>query len=163
MSKSTQSSISHSPIPYKQLKAFLWVIGFHRIWIPKNIQPLADTFYLPYLNLLWELLRQQADQIMPHPITTSIKPSDLILLKDLWPSPLGPWWTGPRLVILAMPTAVKLNGAPLVAAPFKDKTLLTNFRLFHYKKGWVLLHTTGCHMATPPLQTLSLFHSCRSS
>jgi hypothetical protein len=46
--------------------------------------PLAD--YLPYLNLLHELLRQQADQILLHPtegpITISIKPGDLVL-KDL--------------------------------------------------------------------------------
>jgi hypothetical protein len=50
-----------------------------------------------------------------------------------------------------------------VAATFKDKTLPTNFRLFHYKKGWVLLHTTGPHVAMPLLQTLSLFHSFISS
>jgi hypothetical protein len=25
---------------------------------------------------------------------------------------LEPWWTGPHLVILTMPTAVKLNGIP---------------------------------------------------
>jgi hypothetical protein len=74
---------------------------------------LAD--YLPYLNLLRELLRQHADQILPHPsegpITTSVKPEDLVLLKDLLPSPLGPWWTGPHLIILTPPTAVKLNGS----------------------------------------------------
>jgi hypothetical protein len=29
--------------------------------------PLAD--YLPYLNLLKELFREHADQILPHPIT----------------------------------------------------------------------------------------------
>jgi hypothetical protein len=74
---------------------------------PTDSAPLAD-----YLNLLWELLRQQAAQILPHPsegpITISI-PGDLSLLKDLRPSPLGPQWTGPHLVILTMPTAVKLN------------------------------------------------------
>jgi hypothetical protein len=52
---------------------------------PTDSAPLAD--YLPYLNLLWELLRQKADQILPHPskglITISIKPGDLALLKDL--------------------------------------------------------------------------------
>jgi hypothetical protein len=50
-----------------------------------------------------------------------------------------------------------------VAAPFKDKTLPTNFRLFHYSKGWVLLHTARPLTATPLLQILSLFHSCISS
>jgi hypothetical protein len=52
---------------------------------PTGSAPLAD--YLPYLNLLWELLREHADQILPHPsegpITISIKPGDLALLKDL--------------------------------------------------------------------------------
>jgi hypothetical protein len=47
--------------------------------------PLAD--YVPYLNLIWELLRQLADQILPHPsegpVTISVKPGDLVLLKDL--------------------------------------------------------------------------------
>jgi hypothetical protein len=69
--------------------------------------------YLPYLNLLQELLRQQADQILSQPsegpVTTSTKPGDLVLFKDLQPSLLGPWWTGPHLVILIMPTTVKLN------------------------------------------------------
>jgi hypothetical protein len=47
--------------------------------------PLAD--YLPYLNLLRELLREHADQILPYPsegpITISVKAGDLVLLKDL--------------------------------------------------------------------------------
>jgi hypothetical protein len=47
--------------------------------------PLAD--YLPYLNLLQELLREHADQILPHcsegPVTISVKPGDLVLLNDL--------------------------------------------------------------------------------
>jgi hypothetical protein len=81
---------------------------------PTDSAPLA--VYLPYLNLLQELLRQQADQILPHPtegpITTSVKPGDLVPLKDLRPSTLGPRWTSPHLVILTMPTAVKLNGIP---------------------------------------------------
>jgi hypothetical protein len=52
---------------------------------PTDPAPLAD--YLPYLNLLRELLREHADQILPHPsegpITTSVKPGNLVLLKDL--------------------------------------------------------------------------------
>jgi hypothetical protein len=72
--------------------------------------PLAD--YLPYLNLLRELLREHADQILPHPITISVKPGHLVLLKDLLPSPLELQWTSPHLVILTTPTAVKLNGIP---------------------------------------------------
>jgi hypothetical protein len=51
---------------------------------PTDSAPLAD--YLPYLNLLQELLREHTDQILPHPtkgpITISIKPGDLVL-KDL--------------------------------------------------------------------------------
>jgi hypothetical protein len=77
---------------------------------PTDPAPLAD--YLPYLNLLRELLREHADQILPHPITISVKPGDLVLLKDLLPSPLGLWWTSPHLVILTTPTAVELNGIP---------------------------------------------------
>jgi hypothetical protein len=46
---------------------------------PTDSPPLAD--YLPYLNLLRELLRQHADQILPHPITISVKPGHLVLLK----------------------------------------------------------------------------------
>jgi hypothetical protein len=77
---------------------------------PTDSAPLAD--YLPYLNLLRELLRQHADQILPHPITISVKPEDLVLLKDLPPSPLVLWWTSPHLIILTIPTSVKLNGIP---------------------------------------------------
>jgi hypothetical protein len=77
---------------------------------PTDPAPLAT--YLPYLNLLRELLREHADQTLPHPITISVKPRDLVLLKDLLPSPLGLWCTSPHLVILTTPTAVKLNGIP---------------------------------------------------
>jgi hypothetical protein len=77
---------------------------------PTNSASLAD--YLSYLKFLRELLRKHADQILPHPITISVKPGDLVLLKDLLPSPLGLWWTSPHLVILMTPTAVKLNGLP---------------------------------------------------
>jgi hypothetical protein len=47
---------------------------------PTDPAPLAD--YQPYLNLLRELLREHAEQIMSHPITISIKPGDLFLLND---------------------------------------------------------------------------------
>jgi hypothetical protein len=45
---------------------------------PTDSAPLAD--YLPYLNLLRELLREHVDQILPHPITISVKPGDLVIL-----------------------------------------------------------------------------------
>jgi hypothetical protein len=77
---------------------------------PTDSAPLAD--YLPYLSLLRELLREQADQILPHPIAISVKPGDLFLPKDLLPSPLGLRWTSPLLVILTTPTAVRLNRIP---------------------------------------------------
>jgi hypothetical protein len=77
---------------------------------PTDLVPLAD--YLPYLNLLRELLREHADQLLSHPITISVKPEDLVLLKDLLPSPLGLQWTSPHLVILTTPTTVKLNEIP---------------------------------------------------
>jgi hypothetical protein len=79
---------------------------------PTDSASLAD--YLPYLNLLWELLREQADQILPHssegPVTISVKP---------WLGSCSPKGSltlstgrGPHLIILTMPTAVKLNGIP---------------------------------------------------
>jgi hypothetical protein len=78
--------------------------------LPTDPAPLAD--YLPYLNLLRELLREPADQILLYSMTISVKPGDLILLKDLQPPPFGLLWTRPHLVILTTPTAVKLNGIP---------------------------------------------------
>jgi hypothetical protein len=54
---------------------------------PRDSAPLVD--YLPYLNLLRELLIEHADQTLPHPITISVKPGDVVLLKDILPSPLG--------------------------------------------------------------------------
>jgi hypothetical protein len=79
-----------------------------------DLASLADN--IPYLNLLQELLREHADQILPHPsegpVTISVKPGDLVFLKDLRPSPLGPQWTRSYLVIVTTPTIVKLNGIP---------------------------------------------------
>jgi hypothetical protein len=77
---------------------------------PTDPAPLAD--YLPNLNLLRELLKEHTDQILPHPVTISVKPGDLFLLKDLLPCPLGLRWTSPHLVILTTPTAVQLNRIP---------------------------------------------------
>jgi hypothetical protein len=77
---------------------------------PSDPDPLAD--YLPYFNLLQELLREHADQIMPHPITIFVKPGDLVLLKDLLPSPLELWWTSPHLVILKYPMLSSSMGSP---------------------------------------------------
>jgi hypothetical protein len=77
---------------------------------PTDSAPLAD--YLLYLNRLRELLREHADQILPHPIIISVKLGDLVLLKDLLPSPMGLQWTSPHLVILMTSTAVKLSGIP---------------------------------------------------
>jgi hypothetical protein len=74
---------------------------------PTDSAPLAD--YLLYLNLLRELLREHADQILPHPITISVKPGYLVLLKDLLPSPLGLQWTSPHLVILTTPLKKQLK------------------------------------------------------
>jgi hypothetical protein len=49
--------------------------------LPTDSDSLAEG--LPYLNLLWELLREHEEQILSHPITISVKPGDLVLLKDL--------------------------------------------------------------------------------
>jgi hypothetical protein len=75
---------------------------------PADSAPLAD--YLPYLNLLRELLREHANQILPHPITISVKSGHLVLLKDLQPSPLGLQWTSPQA-----------QWDPPVAAPLKKQ------------------------------------------
>jgi hypothetical protein len=88
---------------------------------PTDPAPLAD--YLPYLNLLRELLREHADQILPHPVTISVKPGDLVFLKDFLPSPLGLWWTSPHLVILITATGCQAQWDPPLAAPLKEQTL----------------------------------------
>jgi hypothetical protein len=100
---------------------------------PTDSPPLVD--YLPYLNLCWELLRQQADQSLPHPITISIKTRGSCSPQGSSTLSTGTSVVSPHLVILTTPTTVKLNGTLPVAIPLKDKTLPTNFRLFHYSKG----------------------------
>jgi hypothetical protein len=59
---------------------------------PTDPAPLAD--YLPYLNLLRELLREHEDQILPHasegPITISIKSGDLGGPHLIWSSSQHP-------------------------------------------------------------------------
>jgi hypothetical protein len=107
-------------------KPFLLEPLWNNVWLPislrklapKDPAPLAD--YLPYLNLFRELLREHADQILSNPIIISAKPGDLVLLKDLQPSPLGLLWTGPHLVSLTTPTAVKLNGIPQWQHPSRN-------------------------------------------
>jgi hypothetical protein len=88
---------------------------------PTDPAPLAD--YLPYLNLLRELLREHADQILPHPITISVKPEDLVLLKDLYP--LHWDFSGPTL-IWSFSQHPLLSSCP-VAAPLKEQTLGATF------------------------------------
>jgi hypothetical protein len=71
------------------LKPFLLEPLLNSVWPPISLKKLASNRLCSsgYLNLFWELLRQQADQILPHPseepITISIKPGDLAFLKDL--------------------------------------------------------------------------------
>jgi hypothetical protein len=52
----------------------------------KNLPPTDSAPLADYINLLWELIRQQADQILLHPtegpIKISVKPGVLVL-KDL--------------------------------------------------------------------------------
>jgi hypothetical protein len=82
------------------LKPFLLEPLLSNIWPPISLGNLPPTHsasladYLPYLNLLRELLREHADQILPYPsegpVTISVKPEDLVLLKDLRPCLLGP-------------------------------------------------------------------------
>jgi hypothetical protein len=93
----------------------IWVLN--NVWPPISLRKLAFNRVnrlcsSGFLNLLRELLRKHADQMPPHPITITIKPGDLFLLKDLLPYPLGLQWTSPHLIIPTTPTAVKLNGFP---------------------------------------------------
>jgi hypothetical protein len=153
MSKSTQSSIS---LPRYCKTAFIWILN--NIWPPFLLENLPPTDsaplanYLPYLNLM-ELLREHADQILTHPITISIKPGDLFLLKDLLPSPLGLWWTIPHLVIL------RPNGIPQWQHLLRNR-LLKPSRKQHFTM--VLLanaHLNAYISCSPILKLPPLYHT----
>jgi hypothetical protein len=75
---------------------------------PKDPASLAD--YLPYLNLLRELLKEHTDQILSHPITISFKPRDLVLLQGSSTISIGTSMHWPSSGHSHEPTAVKLNG-----------------------------------------------------
>jgi hypothetical protein len=97
---------------------------------PTDSVPLAD--YLLYLNLLQKLLREQADQILSHtseePRVTTQVAGSLTLSSGTsldWPSSSYPH----------NDHCCQAQQDPPMTAPLKDKTLPTNFRLFHYKKG----------------------------
>jgi hypothetical protein len=58
---------------------------------------------------------------------------------------LGLLWTSPHPVILTTPSAVKLNRIP----QWQHFSRIKHLRLFHYSKGWILLHTAGSHAVIP--------------
>jgi hypothetical protein len=105
---------------------------------PTDLAPLVD--YLPYLNLLREGLREHADKILPHPS----KGPPYNYFCEAWGS-CSP--KGSSTLPIGASLDQTSSGHPHntyccqaqwdlpVAAPFKDKTLLTNLRLFHYSKG----------------------------
>jgi hypothetical protein len=101
---------------------------YGHLFLLKNL-PLTDSAPLAdYLNLLWELLRQQADQVLPYssegPITISIKPRDLALLKDLRPS-VGTSVDQSSSCHPHNAHRCQAQRDPPVTASFKDKTLPT--------------------------------------
>ena len=91
--------------------------------------------YISYLSLMGFLLHSHADSCLPPPTPVdqnapecaALSPGDRILLKQLVPRSLEPWWTGPHMVILTTPLSAKLLGHPcwyhlsrLKQAPAKD-------------------------------------------
>jgi hypothetical protein len=93
--------------------------------------PLAD--YVPYLNLLQKLLREHADQILPHPLegpgTISVSPQGSSTLS------IGTSVDQPSSGHPHNAHHCQAQQDPPVAASLKDKMLPNNFRLFHYSKG----------------------------
>lgn len=87
----------------------------------KTYHPPPLISYLPYLSLLRSLFRQHADSCLPAPTTDPatrppssnidpLSPRDHVLLKELQPRSLEPWWPGPHTVTLTTLTAAKLLG-----------------------------------------------------
>jgi hypothetical protein len=90
---------------------------------PTDPAPLAD--YLPYLNLLRELLKEHTDQILPHPITISVKPGALVLLKGSSTLSIGNLVNQPSSGHSHNTHCCQAQWDPLVAAPLKEWTLKT--------------------------------------
>jgi hypothetical protein len=88
---------------------------------PIDSAPLAD--YLPYLNLLRGLFREHADQILPYPITISIKPGDPVLLKRSSTLSIGTLVNQPSSGHSHNTHCCQAQWDPLVAAPLKEWTL----------------------------------------
>lgn len=86
--------------------------------LPAQTPPLAG--HLPCLFLLRSLLCSHADGYLPAstpmgqtaPEPALLSPGDRVLLKQLAPKSLQPWWTGPYAVIRATPSAAELLGHP---------------------------------------------------
>jgi hypothetical protein len=86
---------------------------------PTDSTPPAD--YLPYLTLLRELLREHADQILPHPITISVKPGDLVHLKGYSTFSTGTLMDQPSFGHSHDTHCCQAQWDPPVAAPLKEQ------------------------------------------